>query len=211
MNKLLIFIMLLLPAGMVAQSIMPDAYDGVPKSSKQRIFLDNFDDNRYFWIHESSPSTHRIKDGFLYFSNEYDFPFIDGKPIAFDGNKNWEIESRIKFISGDVEAYSGIMWGELIFGQKYIFEFSSMGNYQVEKIDGFDHEVILGPDNNGIINKTADNNLVVRKYGNKLYFFINQNLVFTTDFEGLPGQYIGFSVAPNSMVRINFLRLWYIK
>ena len=196
--------------GLYAQS-QPDLYDGIPRSEKERVFLDNFDNNGYFWIKESSPSTHRIADGFLYFSNEYDFPYVDGKAIAFDGNKNFEIETRIKFISGDVESFSGLMWGQLVFGEKYIMSFSSMGYYQIQKEDGFDETAILEPKQSEIINKTSDNNLVVRKYNDKYYFFINQNLIYTMDYEGLPGQYIGFSVAPNSMIRINFLRLWYLK
>ena len=197
--------------GLSAQQIQPDLYDGVPSSSKQRIFLDNFDDNRHFWIKQTSPSTHRISDGFLYFANEYDFPYVDGKPIAFDGNQNFEIETRIKFISGDVEAQNGLMWGQLVFGKKYIFSFSSLGYYTIIAEDGFDETVILEPQQSDIINKTADNNLVIRKYNDKYYFFINKNLIHTMDYETLPGQYIGFRVAPNSMVRINFLRLWYIK
>lgn len=197
--------------GMSAQQIQPDSYEGVPRSNKERIFLDNFDDNRYFWIKESSPATHRIADGFLYFSNEYDFPYVDGKPISFDGNKDFEIETRIKFISGDVEAFNGIMWGQLVFGEKYILGFSSMGYYSIIKEDGFDESTILEPQQSEVINKTSDNNLVVRKYGDKYYFFINEVLIHSMDYNGLPGQYIGFKVAPNSMVRVNFLRLWYIK
>ncbi len=208
-NIVIIFI-LLATTGLFAQDYQPDLYEGIPHSNKQRVFLDNFDDNRYFWIKESSPATHRIADGFLYFSNEYDFPYIDGKAIAFDGSKNFELETRIKFVSGDVEAFNGIMWGQLVFGEKYIFGFSSMGYYAVQSEDGFTESNIIEPQQTEIINKTADNNLVVRKYGEKYYFFINQNLIHTMDYAGLPGQYIGFKVAPNSMIRVNFLRLWYI-
>ena len=211
MKKSILIIFMFVSIGLYAQQVQPDLYDGVPRSNKERIFLDNFDDNRHFWIKQTSPSTHRISDGFLYFSNEYDFPYVDGKPIAFDGNRNFEIETRIKFISGDVEAYNGIMWGQLVFGKKHILSFSSLGYYMILEEDGFDETIILEPQQSDIINKTSDNNLVVRKYDNKYYFFINQNLVHTMDFEDLPGQYIGFRVAPNSLIRINFLRLWYIK
>lgn len=211
MKRNIFLVLMFVTIGMYAQQIQPDAYDGIPSSSKERVFLDNFDDNRYFWIKESSPATHRISDGFLYFSNEYDFPYVDGKAIAFDGNKNFEIEARIKFVSGDVEAFNGIMWGQLVFGQKYMLVFSSLGYYVVQKEDGFEEKNLIEPKQTEIINKTADNNLVVRKYNDKYYFFINQNLVHTMDYEGLPGQYIGFKVAPNSMIRINFLRLWNIK
>ena len=207
----LIFFIVLSLYSLYGQDITPNSYDGIPKSMKKRIFIDNFDNNNYSWIRKNSPPTHRIKDGFLYFSNEYDFPYVDGKAISFDDSKNWEIETRIKFISGDVEAFNGLMWGQLIFGKKYVFSFSSIGYVQVDVVDGYDNTFLLKPQKTQIVNKTAGNDLIVRKYGNKYYLFFNKVLVYTSDFESLPGQYIGFSVSPNSMIRIDFLRLWYIE
>ncbi|MEA3451988.1 MAG: hypothetical protein U9Q83_08825 [Bacteroidota bacterium] len=192
------------------QNLDPSSYDGISKDAKKRIFLDNFDSNKYSWIRKTSPPTHKIQDGFLYFSNEYDFPYVDGKAISYNGNKNWEIETKIKFISGDVEAFNGLMWGQLIFGEKYVFSFSSMGYHQIEFIDGYNQSFIVKPENTGVINKTSENDIVVRKYEGKYYFFINKVLIYSTNFNDLPGQYIGFSVAPNSMMRIYYLKLWYI-
>lgn len=212
MKKIALLVVLLLPLKFWAQNILPSSYEGIPKSMKQRIFLDNFDDNRYQWINKTSPSSFKIKDGFFYFKNEFGIPFNDGKPIAFDADGNWEIETRMKFLSGDVEGFNGIMWGELVFGKKYIFSFNSLGYHRLEKIDGFDETDIIAPKRiDGLINKTGDNDIVVRKYGDKYYFFINNNYIGEMPYEGMPGQYIGFSVAPNTMVRINFLRLWKIK
>lgn len=209
-KNILLFLLLVFVLFAYSQDVVPNAYDGVSISMKKRIFLDNFDNNKYSWIKNTSPSTNRIGDGFLYFSNEYDFPYVDGKAISFDDEKNWEIETKIKFISGDVEAFNGLMWGQLIFGEKYVFSFSSMGYQQIEFIDGYNQSFVLKPENTGIINKTSDNYIVVRKYGNKYYFFINKVLICTSDFKALTGQYLGFSVAPNSMIRIDFLKFWYI-
>ncbi len=193
-----------------SQTIMPDSYDGVPQSKKSRIFLDNFDDNKYHWIKESSPSSHRIQDGYFFFANDYEFVFIDGKPINFDPNRNFELESKIKFISGKVENYNGIFWNQLLFGDKYFLGFSSMGYYKMDKEVGLQTKNLLEPKKSEIINKTAENSITIRKYGDMYYFFINKNLVHSMPYEELPGQYIGFSVSKKSMVQINFLRLWYI-
>ncbi len=191
--------------------INPEDYAGVPSEKKVKIFVDNFDNNKYFWIKKSSPSTSRIADGFFYLSNDYEFSSAEGKAISYDGNKNWEIETSIKFISGEVEDFSGLMWGNLVFGKKYIFAFSSLGKYEVKIIDGFDEKILAGPEKLDTINKTWDNDLLVRKYSNKYYLFINKKLVYTFPYTGLPGQYIGFSIAPKTMIRINFLKLSYIK
>jgi len=213
MKKFTLFLLILIPLKFWAQKdIVPSAYEGIALQFKQRIFFDNFDDNRYKWIKQSSPSTHKIKDGFFYFSNEFGIAFNDGKAVSFNADNNWEIESRIKFMSGDVEGYNGLMWGELVFGKKMILAFNALGYVKLVKIDGFDETEIIAPKKiDGLINKTDDNDLVVRKYGDKYYFFVNNVLIGETNYEGLPGQYIGFSVAPNSLIRINFIRLWKIE
>jgi len=190
--------------------IMPDAYDGIEQSSKSRIFIDNLDDNRYYWIKESSPNTHRIADGYLFFANDFGFSFIDGKPINFDPTRNFELETKIKFISGDVEEFNGLFIGQLIFGDKYYYSFSSMGEYKIEKEVSLITEVIVPPTKLSSINQTAENSLTIRKYDDIYYFFINKTLVHTMPYETLPGQYIGFNVSKKTLIRINFLRLQYI-
>jgi len=194
-----------------AQGLMPDSYAGIPQSSKTRIFMDNFDDDRYSWIKNASSSGQEIIDGYYMFSNAFDFPNTDGKAISFDATQNFEIETKIKFVSGDVEKFSGLFWGELVFGDKYFFGFSSMGSYVINKEVGFNTNNILPETKSEIINKTAENSLTVRKYGDKYYFFLNQNLIYTMDYEELPGQFIGFTVADKSLIQINFLRLWKIQ
>ena len=205
----LLSIMLFLYVASFSQ-IMPDAYDGIEQSSKSRIFIDNLDDNRYYWIKESSPNTHRIADGYLFFANDFGFSFIDGKPINFDPTRNFELETKIKFISGDVEEFNGLFIGQLIFGDKYYYSFSSMGEYKIEKEVSLITEVIVPPTKLSSINQTAENSLTIRKYDDIYYFFINKTLVHTMPYETLPGQYIGFNVSKKTLIRINFLRLQYI-
>ncbi len=194
-----------------SQDVMPDTYDGVAQSNKQKIFIDNFDDNRYYWIKESSPNTHRIADGYLFFANDFGFPFIDGKPINFDANKNFEFEAKIKFVSGDVEDFNGLFIGQLIFGDKYFYGFSSMGKYKIEKETGLQTETIVPETALSSINKTAENTLTIRKYGDKYYFFLNKTLIHEMPYETLPGNYIGFNVSKKTLIRVNYIRLHYIK
>ncbi len=207
---LMFFCVCMISLSVNSQTLMPDSYDGIPQSSKQRLFMDNFDNNNYAWIKSTSPSTHQIVDGYFLFTNDFAFPNTDGKQVNFDATGNFELETRIKFVSGNVEKYSGLFWGELIFGDKYFFAFSSLGYYKIERETGLEVTEILAPTKSEIVNQTAENTVTVRKYGDKYYFFINKNLVHTMDYEELPGKYIGFTVADNSLVQINFLRLWKI-
>ena len=210
MKTIIITLIVFLSFLTYSQEIIPDSYAGIEQSSKSRIFMDNFENNKYYWIKESSPSSHRIESGYLFFANDYEFIYSDGKPINFDPNKNFEIETKIKFVSGDVEAFNGIFWGQLVFGDKYFFGFSSMGYYKINKDIGLQTKTLLEPQKTEIINKTGQNTLVIRKYDDTYYFFLNENLVHTMPYEKLPGQYLGFSVAKKSLIQINFIRLWYI-
>jgi len=194
-----------------AQEINPSDYASIPVSMKKRVFSDDFDNNKYFWIKQSSPVSHQIHDGFFFFSNDYDLPYTDGKPINFDANKNFELETKIKFVSGNVESLNGLFWGELIFGDKYFFGFSSMGYYTFNKEIGFQLKEYVKKTKSELINQTADNLFTVRKYNDKYYFFINQELVYEMPYETIPGNYIGFQVASKTMVQINYLKLWTIE
>lgn len=211
MKKFTIFIMLFLFGAIsFSQELNPEVYDGIPETSKSRIFLDNFDNNKYFWIKQSSPSTHQIREGYLFFANDFDLSYTDGKIINFNPDKNFELETRIKFVSGSVERFSGLFWGELIFGDKYFFGFSSMGEYKIVKDIGFQTETISKPTKSELVNQTSGNVMTVRKFNDTYYFFLNKELVQKIPFEALPGKYIGFRVASKSMVQINHLKLYYI-
>lgn len=194
-----------------AQDWNPEIFSGIPATAKTRVFMDNFDNDKYQWIKNSSPSTHRIVNGVFYFANEFEYSFTDGKPINFDSDKDFELETRIKFISGNVDDFSGLFLGELVFGDKYIFGFSSLGHVRIVKEEGLDNRILLPAKKNEAVKQTEENLLTIRKVGQTYYFFVNETLVHTMPFEKLPGKYIGFQVAANTMVQINFLRLWLLE
>jgi hypothetical protein len=127
-----------------------------------------------------------------------------------DINKDFEITSKIKFISGAVDQFNGLFWGDLIFGDKMFFGFSSMGEIVIKKISGFTENVIFQkkiPE----INRTDFNLLSVIKVGNQYYFYINDQKVYQMPFEQFSGRYFGFSIAPKSYIQIAFLKIWYLQ
>ncbi len=207
MGRILLFLFTLLPISLfsqVKQSLIVQV-DSV-LYQRQRIFVDNFVDNRFDWLHEGAGDLNRIQDGFLFYSNPFDFPYYDGKAIYFDPSQNFEIDTKIKFISGSVEETNGLFWGDLIFGVKFLLGFSQLGDYVVIKNTGVD-EKILGT-TKVQINRSEFNRLTVRKIGPYYYFYINNKLIYKMNYTPFPGRYIGFFIAPKSYIQIAYLKVW---
>jgi len=173
---------------------------------KQRIFIDHFVDNRHSWLHPGAAELNSIQDGFLFYSNPFDFPYYDGKPINFDSSQDFEIDTKIKFISGDVQAVNGIFWGDLIFGVKFLLGFAQFGDYVVIKNRGID-EIKLGLTRLNI-NRSGFNRLTVRKIGGYYYFYINDQLIYKMNYRPISARYIGFFIAQKSYIQIAYLRVW---
>ncbi len=207
MGRVLLLFLLLVPISLFSQirESLVVKVDSV-LYQRQRIFVDNFVDNRFDWLHEGAGDLNRIQDGFLFYSNPFEFPYYDGKAIYFDPSQNFEIDTKIKFISGGVEDVNGLFWGDLVFGVKFLLGFSQMGDYVVIKNTGFD-EKILGT-TKVEINRSDFNRLTVRKIGQFYYFYINDTLIYKMNYTPFSGRYIGFFIAPKAYIQIAYLKVW---
>ncbi len=182
---------------------------GDAEYKKLRVFSDDFVDNRYDWVYEQS-NLNKIQFGSLFYANPFEFPYYDGKPIMLDINKDFEIETKLKFISGDVSKFNGLFWGDLIFGDKMFFGISQLGEFIVMKISGFGQE-ILTKQKSDTIQRSDFNVLSVVKTGDKYVFFINDRQVYQMPFEKFTGRYFGFGIAPKSYIQFAFLKIWYLQ
>ncbi len=207
MGKVLFFLFVLIPIPLFSQETqsLTVKVDSV-LYQRQRIFVDDFVDNRFDWLHEGAGDLNRIQDGFLFYSNPFDFPYYDGKAIYFDPSENFEIDTKMKFISGDLQKPNGLFWGDLIFGVKFLLGFTQLGDYIVIKSTGVDQK-IMGTTKVSI-NRSDFNELTVRKIGSYYYFYINDQLIYKMDYTPFTGRYIGFFIAPKSYVQIAYLKVW---
>jgi hypothetical protein len=176
---------------------------------KLRVFSDEFVDNRFDWVYDES-NLNRIQFGSLFYANPFEFPYYDGKPIMLDINKDFEIETNVKFISGDVTKFNGLFWGDLIFGDKMFFGFSTMGEFQIKLTSGFEQKIIA-QEKTDVIDRSGFNLLSVVKIGQKYYFYINNQKVYEMPFNQFTGRYFGFGIAPKSYIQISFLKIWYLQ
>ncbi len=208
MRKILLLFSLLFSIQVFSQIQLTVTIDSVIYQ-RIRIFSDDFVDNRFGWIREGSSDLNRIQDGFLFYSNPFEFPYYDGKAIYFNPDENFEIQAKIKFISGPVDQLNGLFWGDLIFGTKFLIGFSQLGDYAVIQNSGVDERTIVKSKVN--INRSGFNELVIRKVENEYVFYINGEEVYRMTYKPFTGRYIGFFIAPKSYVQIAYLKLWKLK
>ncbi len=208
MKRVVSFLLLLFAVFFTSYAQLVTTVDST-EFKKLRIFVDDFNDNRFEWIYDNS-GLNKIVNGSLFYSNPFEYPYYDGKPIMLDESKNFEFETKLKFISGDVSKFNGLFWGDLIFGDKMFFGISSMGEFVVMKNSGFNDQVIH-QQKSSVINRADFNSLKVVKIADKFIFFINDQKVYEMPYEKVGGNYFGFCIAPKSYVQINYLKIWYLQ
>ncbi len=178
---------------------------------KLRVFSDDFVDNRYDWLINKESQLNKIEHGCLFYANPFDYNYFDAKPIMLDISRNFEIEAEIKFISGDVTLFNGLFWGDLIFGDKLIFGFSSTGDFAIWQNSDLDSTLIVKKHVDSVVNRTDFNHLKVVKLDGRYMFFINGKQVYQMTFEPFTGRYFGFVIAPKSYVQIAYFKIWYLE
>jgi len=128
---------------------------------------------------------------------------------VIDYSKDFEIESAIKFVSGENDNSNGIFWGRNTDGYRFRFTFSGNGQYKIDRYNGtwYNFKSWTAA---SCINKTDFNKLTIRKIGDNLYFFMNEIFVHMMAFEPFFGQQIGFQVNQNSTIWVDYLTVNYL-
>ncbi len=181
---------------------------------KVRIFSDEFNDNINQWPLDSSENAaFEMKGGaysFEYF-NENGWWGIY-KEIPMDAGRDFEIEAKIKKISGIQNNGYGIIWGRLDNNNQFEFQISSNGYYKIKKIvDG--NVVDIRPWTlSGAVNQgaRAENRLNVVKMGGKVRYHINNAEVYATNSEPLRGNNFGFLIYQKQRIAMDYLHLSYL-
>lgn len=160
------------------------------------IFVDAFDDEGAEWRVTSVDSQITIaKGGKLYMRPE------EGKRATFltrevilNTDRDFEVESILRSISGSQNRGYGIVWGGKGEDLGFIFVVNGFGSYAVFKRAGNETEKILDWTSSGQVLslRMAPNKLMVRKSGDEVDFFLNDHWLARTPFEALPGNRVGF-------------------
>ncbi len=187
----------------------PNVYHSISSEEKTAIFYDDFDDNRYKWgLGEAKNDwLEKIAEGYLHFRSFDDNAKEDLINFKIEQNKDFEIETAIRFVEGDSLRFFGLQWGKSDdFNNQYDFLISGNNYITIDKYSGefFDY---LEPSVSDVLKKDHFNKLTIRKLNTNYYFFVNEQLIFAMPFKPFFGNYIGFQVGENSSILIDYLKI----
>jgi len=130
--------------------------------------------------------------------------------VKIDTKKDFEIEAKIMYVKGEDNNSLSLMWGRDTSAHRFIFGFSGNGQYIISKYNG-NWVQLKNWTASSLVHNSDYNKLTVRKIGNKYYFFLNEVLVNTSEFEPFFGQQIGFQGNQNTTMRVNNFKVSYLK
>ena len=190
----------------------PEDYNLSSDIKKQIVLSDNFDKFINYWLLgiEENSWVENIEGGNLYFQSLTNKPKEDLIPVILDQNRDFEIEVKIKLVKGNMEKAYGLQWGKSKNPVKqFDFYLTGNGHYTIDKYTGEFHDFVPFTQS-GKVNSYTYNKLSVRKVKDKYYFFLNEHLVHTMPFEPFYGNLMGFQVAENSTILIDYFNVSYL-
>jgi len=190
----------------------PNLYNFKPTDEKEVVLFDQFDKFNNYWLLgiEENSWIENIEDGNLYFQSLTNKPKEDLIPVIIDQKRDFEIEAKIKLLKGNMEKAYGLQWGNSKDPMKqYDFYLTGNGHFTIDKYTGEFHDFVPFTQSDKV-NSYTYNKLTIRKVDDQYYFFLNEHLVHSMPFEPFYGNLMGFQVAENSTILVDYFNVSYI-
>jgi hypothetical protein len=178
------------------------------------IFIDNFSNNKNKWptgLSADSCYNGKIVNGAFELTStckdSYPWYYI---PRTIDILRDFEIEANILYVKGENDNAISLIWGKDDNGYRFNFGITGNGQYKICRYNGswFNLKDWTASD---LIHKSDYNKLTVRKIDTNYYFFLNEKLVHTCDLYAFFGNQIGFQDNKNTTIRVDYLKVSYLK
>jgi hypothetical protein len=187
-----------------------ESYSSYTEGDKETVFYDGFSDNRKGWeLGENGGFVRSISDGSLYLESKADMAkVINSKDITIDKTRDFEIETRIKYVSGNSEKPMALLWGKSA-DNDYGLYFTASGSYRIRKFEG-KYVDLKGLTQLGGIKAYQYNKLTIRKIKSNYYIFINEKLIHTMPYKPFYGDKIGFQVPGFTVINVDYISISYL-
>jgi len=192
------------------QGLNPSYRDGAALLRKTFYRLeDDFIDNRNRWDEKADDKVMlKIQNGRYIIQNKMSSNgWLAYHSIDMSQNEDFHIESKMKKVVGRDDRGYGLVWG-LTDNNYYYFSISGNGQYVYGKQIKGSWKNIIGWVKSNQINNNSANKLTIKKSGNQIRFFINDNFVGQAQFEGFFGNRVGFQVGANMKVEIDNISVY---
>lgn len=168
------------------------------------LYLENFNDNGNGWtVRDDEKAFAGIQNGKYRMSHKRtngSWLFWQ-RSMPIDGLNDFELETEFKQVSGPVSHPFGLIWGAKDAGNLFGFVITSDGRFKVYKYQDYNRRELHDYERieEGIIAPQGQpNKLSVIRSGKRITFFINDIYVWSTTFQRMYGERIGF-VLSNQM------------
>lgn len=190
------------------------SYSDFSSSQKTNFFFDDFSSDANNWANEVTQNgSAYVSGGNLYFKStnpEGAAGCIKELPL-FDSNKDFEIESSIKFVSGDEGRLIYLIFGKALSEwNRYNLGFRNDGHYIVDKSYNNEYSDIISRTFAKFVKANSYNKLTVRKVQNTIYFYVNEVPVYSMPFAPFYGNVFGFQAPQGTEIAVDYLRLSYL-
>ncbi len=179
------------------------------------VFFDDFNNNKNNWtVADTKHERSRIDSGFYYLTAN-GHAYGEAQEIKIDSRKDFEIETRIKILSGDADHknyYNMLFWGREAMNGSY-FTFAKDGFVSVEICDGKNQSDCItknGSLQKALLNPNDFNVYSIRKTGKTYSFFINGKQFYEMPFTPFFGNLVGFGAGRNVTLVIDYLKVIYL-
>jgi hypothetical protein len=187
---------------------------GHPSFAQNKCKMMFFEDYDKPSIYEfNNQLSKQISDGYFFLEGfEKKRIWMIYYPIDIDETENFEIETSIKRISAAKKRYTyGIIYGSDR-NNYYSFRINSKGAFKFQKYADGEYEQIIPLTKSEYIIKGIGrkNKLRINKEGDTVYLYVNDNFLVATPFESFFGNNIGFFIAREQKIAIDYLKVIYL-
>jgi outer membrane protein OmpA-like peptidoglycan-associated protein len=175
------------------------------------LLRDDFDKDDGSWSIKNDASTHfRIENGF-YILEDKDTTqrWYCWKDINYFSHKlDFEIEAKIRLRSGSLTGKFGIAWGLADLDNLNTFGINGDASFFVQsKVDKTYKNELALTKAKSIKGIGSLNLLKIKSIGQKIYYYVNDSLVYSAIKPDIKGANIGFLVDKNSTVEVDYIQI----
>lgn len=181
-----------------------------PPSGYKYVYQEEFNSAGTWPTGNNSTRTLEVKNGSYYFHHKKkDGNWrVSTRTFNLDLTKDFELITSIQKISGEQDYGTCFLYDFLDDKNYRELAFTSTGYYRVAESKSGTYKNIKSWTKSDDVKKGnyATNVMKVRKTGSKVYFYINNKFLYSTNYESFMGKKMGVRLYRNQKVAINYIR-----
>ena len=185
-------------------------YNGISNSNKKIIYSDDFKNSNSNWKTDNSYSGNiKLEQGNLLLES-YKGKYTAIQTIEINENEDFQIETELKYLSGNTKRAFGIQWGRSEKGDHFFsFMINSAKQFAISKFSGA-YINYKQERSSALIKPNEYNKITIRKINNFIYFFLNENLVYNMEYKLGYGKQIALLTTGENKVYVKYINVYSI-